>query len=343
MKLSYVETSKIDPNPNNPRGIDIATKDKNLPFLRDSINNFGVMVPIVVAPRGNRYLLVDGERRYLACKDLGIARIPAFLTAEGLDDKDVLFRMFQIHHNREQWGPIQQCHALEQTYKKIASKPSIKSIQDQSAQISAIAEEMSNLTGIKVETAIDRIKFLRWPKQIKEPLYIEPSEVYWYICEIEDRIVVPAMQNYPEYFDVVPVDDVRQALYDKLQYHSAGISTDVRKVAKVFATPMAREADRKKVKSILSNLHKRREMTYSEAQEEFLRFFPQVLRPEPLTPRKLVSLYQYVETSTQDFLVQDIETAKRRSKATPLEVVSAANALKKALQALIARLQRGVA
>ena len=120
MDFEVLNISQIDTNQKNPRGIDIPTQDTGLSYLKDSILRFGVMVPVVVTPRDGRFLLVDGERRYYAAKSAGLERLPAYILTtedgEGLASRDLLFRMFQIHHLREQWGPIQQCAALEGTY-----------------------------------------------------------------------------------------------------------------------------------------------------------------------------------------------------------------------------------
>src|SRR5438128_2128526 len=107
MELKHIPISLIDPNKHNPRGIDIPAHDPKLPLLKNSISEFGVLVPIVVTPKGDRYLLIDGERRYHASKAADLKRIPAYIL-EGEDgsrltNEDVLYRMFQIHHVREDW------------------------------------------------------------------------------------------------------------------------------------------------------------------------------------------------------------------------------------------------
>jgi ParB family chromosome partitioning protein len=91
MGLGPVKVSKIDPNPGNPRGIAIASEDPKLPLLIDSIRQFGVLVPIVVARRGDRYFLVDGERRYTAAKTLGLPTVPAYIIDKGITDRDILY------------------------------------------------------------------------------------------------------------------------------------------------------------------------------------------------------------------------------------------------------------
>ncbi|MHC4521680.1 MAG: ParB/RepB/Spo0J family partition protein [Planctomycetota bacterium] len=212
MKLQNIETAKIDRNPQNPRGIDIVEEDEKLSLLVDSIAQFGILVPLVVTPKHGRYTLVDGERRYEAARRLALQRVPAYVTQKGLTDKDVLLRMFHIHHNREQWGPVQECVALEDTYLKIARRRAIRNLPTEDEKTQAIAEELCRSAGIEFRTARDRVLFLRWPKDVKAQLYSQPTGAYHYIVEIENHLILPGLRNYPEYFEEVPVDDVRRYL-----------------------------------------------------------------------------------------------------------------------------------
>lgn len=144
MRLSQIEISKIDPNPDNPRGIDIPTEDKELGALKDSIAAFGVMVPIVVTPKGNRFFLIDGERRYHAAKSVGLTKLPAYIIEKedgrAFTPNEMLFRMCQIHHLREQWKAIQQCRALEHIYHAISTSPEIRSLPNERSRIKAAVE-----------------------------------------------------------------------------------------------------------------------------------------------------------------------------------------------------------
>lgn len=61
--ITELSLAVISPNPDQPR------KDFNedqLEELAASIKNYGVLEPIVVTPRGSRYMIVAGERRYRA-------------------------------------------------------------------------------------------------------------------------------------------------------------------------------------------------------------------------------------------------------------------------------------
>lgn len=335
MRLTHIEISKIRPNPNNPRGIDIQTQDDKLSQLKDSINQFGVMVPIVVSQHGDGYMLIDGERRYWASKAIGLDKIPAFIIDENgsFSPREILYRMFQIHHNVEQWGPVQQCHALESKYGQIVKRQAISSIEDERRKLEAIAEEIAEATGIQQRTAMTRAYFLRWPDDIKDRLYKNPADTsYWYICEIEEKIIVPSLINYPEYFEKVPVEEVRRDLFEKLEKHSVDKSTDVRRVAPYFRSRMSDPSDRKKIQSILSQLHSKKSMTYGEAQDEFVHAFPKLLQREPVSPRKLYSLMKILQTALDDFDLTSFDTAKKRAKAGRSELRAALKELIRSLE-----------
>lgn len=53
--------------------------DPNLKGLMQSIQRFGLIEPIVVAPTDQGYMLVIGRRRFEACRRLGLETIPAIV------------------------------------------------------------------------------------------------------------------------------------------------------------------------------------------------------------------------------------------------------------------------
>jgi ParB/RepB/Spo0J family partition protein len=342
MQFENIPIGKIVPNPSNPRGIDIQSDDPKLNYLKDSISQFGVMVPIVVSKRPNGFLLIDGERRYWASMQLGLKSIPAYVIDQSgsLTDEDVLFRMFQIHHNREQWLPVQQCRALETVYRDSMRNSKIKSIQDPRAQIKAIAEKIVYVTGLEARLATNRVYFLLWPRAIKDRLYNHPEEKgYWYICEIEEKIIIPARINYPEYFDKVPVDEIRTALFEKLECHSVEKATEVRRVAPFFRSNMMKESDRKSVIRILSEMKQDREMTYAEAQEEFIKTFPNFREQDSISPRKLYNMMTALTLAMEQFDCSSIFRAIRKSKASKIELSTAAESVATSIQELLKNLE----
>ena len=71
-RIRMVPLGKIDPNPHQAR-----TELGNIEELMASIKAKGVLEPILVRPKNDRYEIIAGERRYVACKRVGLKEIPA--------------------------------------------------------------------------------------------------------------------------------------------------------------------------------------------------------------------------------------------------------------------------
>lgn len=69
--IRMITISKIDPNPRQAR-----SELGNIKELMASIKSKGVLEPILVKPKEGRYEIIAGERRYIACKKLGLKEIP---------------------------------------------------------------------------------------------------------------------------------------------------------------------------------------------------------------------------------------------------------------------------
>ena len=63
MELQTIELQKIIPDPCQPRKFfDLAALEE----LASSIEQYGLLSPIIVRKQGDRYIIVAGERRYRA-------------------------------------------------------------------------------------------------------------------------------------------------------------------------------------------------------------------------------------------------------------------------------------
>jgi ParB family transcriptional regulator, chromosome partitioning protein len=69
-----LELHNIYPNPDQPRK---HFDPETLRELSESIRTNGLIQPIAVAPRGAKYMIISGERRFQACKILGLKTIKA--------------------------------------------------------------------------------------------------------------------------------------------------------------------------------------------------------------------------------------------------------------------------
>jgi ParB family chromosome partitioning protein len=70
-RIRMIPLQHIDPNPHQAR-----SELGNIPELMDSIRSKGILEPILVRSKGNRFEIIAGERRFVASKNLGLKEIP---------------------------------------------------------------------------------------------------------------------------------------------------------------------------------------------------------------------------------------------------------------------------
>jgi ParB family chromosome partitioning protein len=107
--MREIAIERITPNPFQPRKhFDPAALDE----LQSSIAEYGVLVPIIVRARGDRFELVAGERRWRASAALGRATIPAIVRES--DDRDALEVAIIENLQRENLNPIEEAAGFAQ-------------------------------------------------------------------------------------------------------------------------------------------------------------------------------------------------------------------------------------
>jgi ParB family chromosome partitioning protein len=103
----------ITPNPRQPREV---FDEDALAELVTSIREVGLLQPVVVRQVGaERYELIMGERRWRACREAGLERIPAIVRATD-DDKMLLDALLENLH-RAQLNPLEEAAAYDQLLK----------------------------------------------------------------------------------------------------------------------------------------------------------------------------------------------------------------------------------
>jgi len=97
-----IRPDQLKKNPNNPRRF---FNDERLDLLRTSLQEVGVLVPLIVyedPSEDDKFVLMDGERRWLSALQLGMETIPVNVI-EAPGPLQNLLRMFNIHAVREDW------------------------------------------------------------------------------------------------------------------------------------------------------------------------------------------------------------------------------------------------
>lgn len=105
-EIKLINTSLIDPHPDNPR--------KNIGDVTDlaaSIKTNGLLTPLSVVPNGSRYRVIAGHRRLAACKQAGIGVAPCFVLH--LNPLQQLEAMVTENCQREQLTVLEEADAIQ--------------------------------------------------------------------------------------------------------------------------------------------------------------------------------------------------------------------------------------
>ena len=96
----------IDPNPNQPRQV-----MGDLSELIASIAEKGIIEPLVVRQRGERYQIIAGERRYQASVQAGLRELPVVIRE--VDDTEVIELALIENLQRKDLTPFEEAEALQ--------------------------------------------------------------------------------------------------------------------------------------------------------------------------------------------------------------------------------------
>ena len=107
-----IELSLIKPNENQPRQ---EFEENSLEELKNSIKQYGVIQPIVVRKKEEKYEIIAGERRWRAAKAAKLEEIPCII--KDVNDKQAMKLALIENIQRENLNPIEEAHAFKELMK----------------------------------------------------------------------------------------------------------------------------------------------------------------------------------------------------------------------------------
>jgi ParB family transcriptional regulator, chromosome partitioning protein len=100
-----IPIDRIDPNPHQPRQV-----MGDLAELIASISEKGIIEPLVVRQRGERFQIIAGERRYQASVQAGLRELP--IVIREVDDTEVIELALIENIQRKDLTPFEEAEAL---------------------------------------------------------------------------------------------------------------------------------------------------------------------------------------------------------------------------------------
>jgi ParB family chromosome partitioning protein len=147
--LLEIPVAAMAPNPRQPRtGFD----DDTLAALARSIQEVGVLQPVIVRRVDEGYALVAGERRLRAAKLAGLATIPAVVRES--DDADSLREALIENLHREDLGPLELGEAFQELLEDLG----------------ATQEELAERLGVSRPHVTNTIRLLQLPAEVQRLL-----------------------------------------------------------------------------------------------------------------------------------------------------------------------------
>lgn len=103
-----IELSLIKPNENQPRQ---EFEKESLNELKTSIEQYGIIQPIIVRKKDNNYEIIAGERRWRAAKAAKLKEIPCII--KKIDDKQAMKIALIENIQRQNLNPIEEAYAFK--------------------------------------------------------------------------------------------------------------------------------------------------------------------------------------------------------------------------------------
>lgn len=151
-----IDISKLQVNKNQPRK---NFDDDKIAELAQSIKTNGLIQPLVVRKYNNGFQIVAGERRYRACKQAGITRVPCIVKM--YSDQEVEAMAVIENIQREDLSPLEEAIA----YKALMENQKL----NQSELAKQIGKSQSTIANkLRLLRLSDDVKFSLDNKQITE-------------------------------------------------------------------------------------------------------------------------------------------------------------------------------
>ncbi len=145
-EIAYIPISDISPNPDQPRK---DFDEESLNELAQSIKEHGIITPITVNKKGNKYTIIAGERRYRASKIAGLKEIPAYIRIVTLEETMEMSLIENIQ--REDLNPMEISLSLQALLE----------------QTGLTQEELSKKLGKNRATVSNYVRLLKLPAEVQ--------------------------------------------------------------------------------------------------------------------------------------------------------------------------------
>lgn len=261
--LKEIPIDLVDRNPENPR---IIFRPGEISQLTESIRKYGVQVPIAVYKEGDRYVLIDGERRWRCSIKLNRRLIPAIIQ-EKPDRLSNLLLMFNIHALREQWDlltiALKLPSVIELLQKKHGRPPTEKEISAETGLIQGVIRRCKLLIALPdkyKQTILSELKKPKSEQKLTEDFFIEM-----------ERSLTTVERSMPDLVADLGKENMREILISKYNEGTISNRVDFRQIAKIARADKV-SVNKDLARSTLGNLFSYNKYSIESAYEDSVAF-----------------------------------------------------------------------
>lgn len=309
-EVKWISTDLVRKNPENPR---IIFNQTEMDALSKSIGEVGILVPLIVFPykTPGRYVLLDGERRWICARKLNLPEVPAHIIKPPTRLENIL-RMFNIHKVREQWQLMPTAWKVETLSDLIEAEKGKK----------ATEKELSVLTGMTRSEVRRCRKLLSFSKKYQQ-MVVDGRIKTDFLIEMYP-IIRTIKNNLPELYQKYTMDGVVSNFLK--MYETGGIKdvTDFRNLQKILRAEEKWISAEKK-KKIVEKIFKDPNLTINNAYETYVKNLYDAAGIE----KKCISL------------IQDLETLNHLTLSEQKSLIKVLTRLKRSIETKLAAAQRG--
>jgi ParB/RepB/Spo0J family partition protein len=218
-----------------------------------SIIQVGIQVPLSVYKKKNKFILIDGERRWRCAVKLGLTEVPIIIEPEPTPLENLLM-MFNIHNVRVHWDLL----ALAFKVKKV------RELVQKEREIILSKKELADLTGVTTATIARCEELISLPEKYLDLIWAElekpkGEQKYTEDLFLEIKKSIKTIENYlPEIFEDYSAEKMLDIFFEK---YAQGVEVnrvrfrDISKIARGELVGVPRDKTLKVIRRFLTQSH----------------------------------------------------------------------------------------
>jgi ParB family transcriptional regulator, chromosome partitioning protein len=283
--VQLIAPTQIKPNPENPR---LIFRQEELEALEGSIREQGILVPLTIFRSREKFVILDGERRWRCALKLGLPRVPVIVQPEPTRFQNILM-MFAIHNARQDWDPLPTAYKLRDLEKEFYSREGRRPTEAELAQLASMqrgeVRRLKKLLDLPEQYHTELFEELEKPKSQQKLTVDIVLETTKGVEALSKREVITPAEEEP----------LRRAIIDKFKSNVIKNTVEPRQLARIARAVEREEIPRTAARRVAQRLVSEPKFDIQQAYAAAAAQADQAHTIEQLADRVERRLAEYIE------------------------------------------------